>query len=388
MHSNIRYLLIFSFFNCFRPHWPIAILYFHAVSGSFTAAMAVYSVVFFTQAVSEVHAGIYSDRAGRRLTMVSGAICASLSIFLYAVGFSEIILILGGIFEGLGRALFSGTDNAFLYESIPREKREKHYKEFLGKVGSMYQLGLCLSAILCAVLSLYSLSLVVWISVIPQLLSVWVALRLIDVAESTQRKEGATFLRALQESLCLFTSNYKLRLLAIADTIDFGFGEALFYFQSAFLGTLVSPSIIGVTRCLNHLTGFIGFWYAAPWIKRVGAKYTLLLATLSSTIIKLLAIIFPTTASPFLMAGTNITYGPISTARGDLLQREFSEGQRATMGSLVSLAGSILFSLISLLLGLLADRVGLSTAMIFGLLGSASALLIYQRIWRVDRITV
>ena len=74
--------------------------------------------------------------------------------------------------------------------------------------------------------------------------------------------------------------------------------------------------------------------------------------------------------------------------RGDLLQREFSEDQRATMGSLVSLAGSILFSLISLLLGLLADSIGLSTAMIFGLLGSASALLIYSRIWRVNRITV
>jgi hypothetical protein len=46
MASNIRYLLIFSFLNCFRPHWPIAIIYFHAVTGSFTAAMAVYSVVF------------------------------------------------------------------------------------------------------------------------------------------------------------------------------------------------------------------------------------------------------------------------------------------------------------------------------------------------------
>jgi MFS family permease len=381
MHSNIRYLLIFSFLNCFRPHWPIAIIYFHAVTGSFTAAMAVYSVAFFTQAICEVPAGSYSDKAGRRRTMMAGAVCASLSIFLYACGTSEYVLYCGGIFEGIARAFFSGTDTALLYESIPTDRRESQFKRYLGRIGSMYQLGLCLSAALCAVLSLYSVHLVVWVSVIPQLGSVWTTIRLIDVSEVHQRKDGITFLCSIKEALRLFFSNSKLRLLAIADTIDFGFGEALFYFQGAFFGAIVSPSIIGVTRCLNHFTGFIGFWCAATWIQRLGAKQTLMMATVSSTVIKLVAVIFPTTATPFLMAGSNITYGPSSTARGDLLQGEFSEEQRATMGSLVSLAGSLLFSCISLLLGVLADRIGLSLAMVLGITGSASALLLYRRLW-------
>ena len=382
MHSNIRYLLIFSFLNCFRPHWPIAIIYFHAVTGSFTAAMAVYSVVFFTQATCEVPAGSYSDRAGRRRTMIFGSVCASLSILFYAIGRSELVLLFGGIFEGVARAFFSGTDNALLYESIPTDKREEQYKEYLGRIGSMYQLALCLSAALCAVLSLYSLHLVVWVAVIPQIGSVWATIRLIDVSKAHESNDGKSFLHSVKEALRLFASNSRLRLLAIADTIDFGFGEALFYFQSAFLSTIVSPSIIGITRCLNHLTGFIGFLYAATWIQRFGARHTLLLSTLSRTLIKLVAVIYPTTASPFLMAGSNITYGPSSTARGDLLQGEFSDHQRATMGSLVSLAGSILFSLISLLLGVLADRIGLSCAMVVGILGSASTLFLYRSIWR------
>lgn len=387
MHSNIRYLLIFSFLNCFRPHWPIAIIYFHSVTGSFTAAMAVYSVAFFTQAACEVPAGSYSDRVGRRRTMILGAVCASTSILLYAIGRAEFVIFIGGICEGVARALFSGTDNALLYESIPNDEREDTYKKYLGRIGSMYQLGLCLSAALCAAVSLYSLNLVLWISVIPQIISVWVTIRLVDILEVDTSKDGVTFLQSIKESLRLFTSNGKLRLLAIADTIDFGFGEALFYFQSAFFSTLVTPSIIGLTRCLNHLTGFLGFWHAAGWIQRLGAKQTLIFASVSNALIKVIAILFPTPATPFLMAGSNITYGPSSTARGALLQGEFSEEQRATMGSLVSLAGSLLFSSVSLLLGLFADAFGLQCAMLFGIIGSLSAVILYRSIWKVPQLT-
>ena len=57
--------------------------------------------------------------------------------------------------------------------------------------------------------------------------------------------------------------------------------------------------------------------------------------------------------SPFVMAILNVDYGYSSAAKNGLMQREFSDKQRSTMGSMVSLAGSLCFSIISNLLGLL-----------------------------------
>lgn len=381
MQSNIRYLIYFSFLNCFRPHWPIAILYFHMITGSFALAMMIHSIAFFTQAVSEVPAGSFSDRYGRRGTMIAGSICASLSIFLYAIGFSFWVLVAGGVLEGLGRALFSGTDSALLYESVAPGEREEKFKHFLGRVGSMYQLALCLSAILCALVSMYSLQIVLWIAVIPQLASIVMTLQLVEIRTEGEGGSSASFLTSLRESVANFRANRRLKLLAVADTIDFGFGESLFYFQSAFFGAFVPMWVIGVARCLNHLTGFVGFWFAAPVIRLLGAKSTLIAGTSGKLLVKLAAISFPSIATPFLMAGANIIYGPCSTARGDLLQSEFSEQQRATMGSLVSLSGSLLFAIVSLLLGVVADTFTTSFAMVCGLVGASCTVFLYRMIW-------
>ena len=85
---NIRALHLFSFLNNFRPHWPIAVIYFQEITSSFAAAMTIFSVVFLSQALLEVPAGIFSDGVGRRRTMIVGAICASMYTICYALTYS------------------------------------------------------------------------------------------------------------------------------------------------------------------------------------------------------------------------------------------------------------------------------------------------------------
>lgn len=57
------------------------------------------------------------------------------------------------------------------------------------------------------------------------------------------------------------------------------------------------------------------------------------------------------------MSTTSIFYGVTSVAKSALLQKEFKTEQRATMGSLNSLFGSIFFGILAFGLGLLADKV-------------------------------
>lgn len=53
------------------------------------------------------------------------------------------------------------------------------------------------------------------------------------------------------------------------------------------------------------------------------------------------------TLSSFLMAPSSLSYGVGSIAAGAMLQREFTDAQRATMSSLSSFAGSIFFGIVA-----------------------------------------
>jgi hypothetical protein len=56
------------------------------------------------------------------------------------------------------------------------------------------------------------------------------------------------------------------------------------------------------------------------------------------------------------MSSTSITYGVSSVAEKTLMQKEFTSEQRATLGSMNSFFGSVLFSIVSILLGYFADK--------------------------------
>src|SRR5258706_13308751 len=105
---NLRLLGWFNFWADFRPYAPIAILYYAQVSGSYALAMSIYSVVMLSQSLFEMPTGVLSDMVGRKKTVVYGAVAGVFALTFYAIGGTYWALLVGAIFEGLGRAFYSG----------------------------------------------------------------------------------------------------------------------------------------------------------------------------------------------------------------------------------------------------------------------------------------
>lgn len=145
---NVRLLTWFNFFSDFRPYNPVAILYFAHVTGSFATGLAVFSVQSISASVFEIPTGVWSDMMGRRKTMISGAFFGLLSLIFYALGGSFVVLACGAVMAGLAESLFSGNNNALLYDSLAQDKKESRYGEISGKVNSMFQLALGNSVLL------------------------------------------------------------------------------------------------------------------------------------------------------------------------------------------------------------------------------------------------
>lgn len=371
VHQNIKILKWFNFFSEFKLYAPISIIYFSQVTGSFALGMSIFSIAMVSSAFFEIPTGIFSDRIGRRKTVIWGAIAAVLCGVFYAIGQSFYVLAIGAVFEGLSRSFYSGNNEALLHDTLAESQGENQYSEFLGKVSTMLQIAAGLAAVLGGILATWSFSLIMWLSIFPQLVCLILAFKIIEPKVYTNGS-GNIFLH-LKEAYREFVHNRKLRLLSISSIIGYGFGDASYKFVPAFYNTLWPVWAIGIVGTLSSITGALSFHFSGKLIHKFGAIKMLFTDYISNRVANIFASAFPTLLSPLLMSSTAIFLGVATVAKSTLMQKEFSNEQRATMGSLNSLAGSILFGLISFLLGFIAD-----------LLSPAKAILLLQTVLLVN----
>lgn len=362
IHKNIKLLAWFNFFTDFKLYAPVAIIYFAKISGSYALGMSIFSITMLSAAVFEMPTGIFSDLIGRKKTIVVGALASILYTTFYAIGGNYNFLVIGAILEGLSRSFYSGNNNALLYDSLTKTQQEAEYHTFLGKVSSMFQIGLAISAIAGGIIANWSFTLVMWLSVIPQILCLIVGINMIDFINHTI--ESTNVFVHIKKALKQFIKNKKLRMLSLASITSYALGESAYQFRSAFINLLWPIWAIGIASTLSNIGAAISFYFSGSAIKKFKEFKILVIGNIYNRIVNILALCFPSILSPILMTTSSLFYGVTSTAKENLLQKEFSSNQRATMGSLNSLFGSIAFAIVSFMLGSFADNFGPAKALL------------------------
>ena len=378
---NINLLRWHNFFLDFRLYGPIAIIYFAQVTGSYALGLAVFSIAAITSAIFEVPTGILSDCVGRKKTIIFGSLASVLAILLYALANSFIILSLGAIFEGLASSFFSGNNDALLYDTLNQQKRIKIFSDTLGKLSSMFQAGLGISALIGGFIAEYSLQLVMAVSIIPQLICLFISFWFVEPKMHTKDISENIFYH-LKESWKAFAKSIKLRKLSLAHILDYGIGETNHQFKPAFIALLWPTWALGIARSLDNLFAFFGFQFAGKIIEKFKAIKTLFSQKIISRLNSLIFIGFPNMISPLMLSVNSFFFGVGTTASRTLLHKEFTDKQRATMASLNALAGSLFFGVFAIILGLIADKIGPVKALLLGEVLMISVVLIYWDLFK------
>jgi len=376
-HRNIRLLMLFNFFLDLRLYLPVAILYFAQVTGSFATGMMVFSVIMISSALWEVPTGILSDQLGRKRTVILGAVASTAAVIFYAIGGTFAALAVGGILEGLSRALYSGNNEALLYDTLAEQGHEAQFAEYSGKTRSMFQVAAAIASIVGSVLAYFSYPLVMWLSVIPQALNIIVSFFFHEPARQAPIQQHP--FAHLRESLRLVLANPRLRLLTLAGALSGSVGEASFQFRVAFIATLWPVWAIGISRMCSAIAAATGFYFAGRFIRRFGEYRLLVWGITLSELINLVSLLIPTILSPLFMSTNSIFYGINSTACGAMMQHEFTSEQRATMGSITSFAASLLFGIAAPVVGAMADAWDTRTALLAATVVSVAWIYLYAR---------
>lgn len=381
MIRNIRILYIHNFLVDFRFQDAFRPIYFAQITGSYTLAMTVFSVQWITSALADIPTGVLSDKMGRKFTIVLASACSTIGVSMWAFSAHSTGLFLGSVFFGLSECLFNGNNNALLYESLKSSGQEGRFHHYQGRTSSMFQLALGLSAICASFLTDHGLRFLFILGIIPQALSIIAALFF---------KEPRVHMAAPQKSLqhlkdaCIkIYSNTHLLLLVIAQAIGRA-DEAKFQFQTIFISTLWPIWAVGVYKAINNALGFFGFWFSGRVVDRFKETYVLAVQQAYWLVSQTIGLILSNVMSPLLFMSGSIIVGPGIVARDHLLQKEFTDEQRATMGSVASLSGSIVYAITAFCIGIIADHFGLVAGVGFGVVIAATALPIYIWLFRKD----
>ena len=378
---NVRLLGWFNFCNDFRIYGPVMVVYFAQVTGSYADAVLILAIAKIGSSLFELPTGVFSDFVGRRKTLLSGQIANILCIAAYGAGSSFTLLAIGALLEGLSFSLFSGNQDAFLYDTLKDEEAQQEFAEYQGRLSAMFQAALAVSALVSAVVLLWlPLRSLFWLSLVPQTVGLIIGFQTTEPVRHDRVVE-TNLLAHLRDALVPFRRDVKLRDVSIAAMLGFALGEAKHMFFPAYFATLWSASGLGIASMLTHTFAMLGFRVAGRVIRRFRELPVLLWTSVTSIFLGVAATAVPTFASPAISSLASLPYVPGMVARDTLMQQSFTDRQRATMGSLISLGGNLLYAVVVFALGWFADRVGPQYALLSAELMTISVVLLYWRLF-------
>ncbi|MFC1659730.1 MFS transporter [Pseudomonadota bacterium] len=380
IRRNITLFPYYNFFRRFQVESVIIIIYFALVLDSYTKAMSLVSIYSISVCFLEIPAGVFSDKVGRRLTLTISPIFGFLMYILLILGGlnkSYILFALSSICFGMKAALNSGTDKALIFETLAELKKKNKFHNAYGKIGSISEMSLGVSALIGGIIATKSFITVFVIGAFVQFCCMMLGLFFVEPKEIERSKDNP--FKLFKDALKIMILTKKLRNMSIAKVTFMSNSLTSHTIQPLFLKVFVPLWVLGFTRTLKHTTGFFGFWFSGKIIDKISHIRSLVSGICAMSSINLLAVFISSVITPFLMSFSNFFYGLQETSRISLFQMEFTDKQRATMESIISMLSNVSFAIMSLIGGYIADLVSPKFAIILLEIFVLSSAILYYR---------
>ena len=325
-------------------------LYFQTVLTPAEAIM-LYAVFDLATTVFEVPSGYASDKFGRRITLILSGICACAGAALLGLGDTFMVFVAAQILVGAGSAFASGTDSAFLYESLNAAGRKSELEAQELKAWRFSFTALALSAVTGGAIALYSQSATFLITAVVLFGAILISLRFREPPRDTGHSPQAGELTRFTSLRAAFT-NRTLTWLFVLSLLMYIFSHLPYVFGQPYIADALSniglqqdaPLISGMVTTTMMLLSVIASLFATKLRARIGLAGILLLAF--GMQIALSGVVALTNA-PIVIAVLLLRMVPDAFSRPFLIARiqpELQDDARATYLSLQSFAGRLIFA--------------------------------------------
>lgn len=381
MERNLRLYLTYQVTQNLFFWFPVFFLYLLSVVPA-EQVLLLEALYYLGVVAFEVPSGYFSDRLGRRLTLLVSMASATAGCLVFTFSHSFIPFLVAQLLFAVSMAFRSGSDTALLYDSLAALGREHEFIQFESRANGYGFLALSGSALVGGLLAGFDLRIAYILTAVASAVGIAVAWQFTEPLAETKRAYApgqqlvATLGRLSDRTLrWLFVFSIAMTIF-IHVPYEFLQPYLKFLFEVPTAEFAVTPLVSGIVVAVMML---LSAWASRQAIKtkdRFGSTGTLLASLLlEGLIIGAMAVLL----HPIVIALMLLRSVPDALSRPimhSVIHARLSSNIRATYLSMQSLAGRLAFSG-SLAIAAWSIAKGLTPqSMSIVLLGYAAALIL------------
>ncbi len=366
---------------------PILVLFWQDNGLSLTEVMLLQSIFAILTVSLEIPSGYFADIHGRKITLLIGSFAGLIAIVIYSIGVNFYHFLLAEIFFAIRLSSYSGTTSAFLYDTLLDLKEEKRFKKIWGNALFLGMITLALSNVLGGFIAKIDFRYTLYASIPFFLILIPLTFSMIEPKKHDVIVKRGYALELLKTLKSILLTNRKLRWIIIYSGIIFAFNQSILWgYQPYFKLIGLDIAYFGIVFASFQLVAAFSSKYAYLIEAKLGQKYSLIM---------LLFLV----AGSYLLMGNFVYLFSFSFCfiqqfvRGfkkavvtDYINQLTTSNVRATVLSVESFIGRLIYALIIPFFGLIADLYSLKQALIIlGVTAFVSGLIILI-ILRKDKV--
>lgn len=354
--KNVRLYPFYYFFNNMMIIGPVLVPFMLFKGLSYTEIMTLQSISAIALLVFEVPTGAISDKISRKYSLFWGALIPAVGLIFYIVFDNFWWFVAGEILFGIGMSLASGTDTSILYESLKCMKRKKDYQRVEAEASFYSFVGQAVGAIISSVLYTVNVFIPFWISVINIVISAVLALFFTD---SNKNKSEHKYHAHIWNSMgVVWKSNRILWVTLFAILMGVVFRGSFWLYQPYFEEVGVDVFWFGFIFFGFNAVAALSSKYLVEKYYMTRPRRVMMWLGVLMAISFIVPAIFAVKAAIVVLALQQVVRGLYKPTQKFYINHHIDDKYRATVHSLVSLAGSLGFAVCSPAIGWYLDGRG------------------------------
>ena len=337
------------------------------------------SIYYLSAFLLEVPSGYFSDRVGRRSTLLIAAASLIIAFSCFIIGSSFVWFACGQFMLAAGIAMQSGTDSAFHYDSLKALGREQEYAQREATAEQWGSMFLAIATFCGGALGLIDLRLAYVFSLLSAIAMAMLVWRFVEPVHASECAVAKGFISVLMRCIGRLRDPLLGWLFAVAIVL-YALAHIVFEFYQPYIGLLrlplldateYAPLISGTIIGISMFGGALGAKLSIHWQSKLGLVGLMALAAMIQLgIVAAMAIVVSPLVLMFVFARNfpmALVYAPVRAAIAPRISRD----QHATYLSLQGLSERLFFALLLLLLAAdLAPGSAVDESILLGILAS------------------
>lgn len=394
LKSNIMKFYLYKSLNGMFFAVPIMVLFWQDNGLNLTEIMTLQSIFALLIVLLELPSGYFSDIFGRKRTLLISAIVGFFALVTYSIGHNFFHFLIAELLFAIHLSFMSGTDSAFLFETLSNLEMDKKYKEIWGRSLFNSMVLLAIANIIGGFIAKYNLRYPLILTLPFFLINIFVVLSFREPS-STKLIISKGNIKELMNILKFsLIDNPKLRWIILLSGFIYAMNQSvLWFYQPYFKLSGIDISHFGLVFAMFHIVSGFTAKYSHRIENKLGAKKSLILLICIISISYISMSQFVYYFSFLFCFLQQMVRGFKKTVLTDYINRLVSSEIRATVLSIDNLIAKLIYSMIIPIWGYIADVYNLRlTLLIMGLttllLGSISLIIIRSIYKNVDPKTV